>query len=196
MKKTGNTLPGFEGTLNPSSKKDVKTTQPKEIENNVEDIKSGRVTRTLELIADFTDGYAKGWYFAVGEWFKDQLDIKYTNRMEKKKRVMRWTQGKYYCFDAGQVLYDAPTRGLQWCDAVKCFRIACSVVRATPNTINEEKQFIHGQVQFDLHQSRSDGVGLELIGHFQLSQNEFVNFLRTGMLQGHHVTNRLHGREE
>ena len=31
---------------------------------------------------DFKNGYAVGWHFAIGECFKDQLDIKQTERME------------------------------------------------------------------------------------------------------------------
>ena len=155
-----------------------------------------RAERSLELIANFRDGYAKDWYFAVGEWFKDQLDIKYTVRKEDDKRVMRWTQGIYYCFDEGHVIYDARVQRLPtWADMIKHIKIACTIIRATPNTINENKQFILGQVNFQLDQPREDRTGLELIGHYNLSQSEFVDFLRTGMLHGQHVTQRLRRRK-
>jgi len=101
-----------------------------------------REKRTLELIADFNDeGYAEGWHFAVSKAFKDQLDIKFMERMEpvldnngeqiyveakdkkgniklkndgtprmkkKTRPVLKWTQGRYYCFSEGHVIYDTP----------------------------------------------------------------------------------------
>lgn len=36
-----------------------------------------RNTRSEKLIAEFEDGHAKGWVFAVSKAFRDQLDIKY-----------------------------------------------------------------------------------------------------------------------
>jgi hypothetical protein len=32
---------------------------------------------------------------------------------------------------------------------------------------------------------------LDLIGQFELTQNEFVDFLRTGMSEGYHITQKL-----
>ena len=42
--------------------------------------------RSLKLIANFVEGYAEGWYFSIWEFFKDELDIKYTERVEKRKK--------------------------------------------------------------------------------------------------------------
>jgi len=76
--------------------------------------KAGRQKRSLELIAEFVDGYAEDWHFAVGECFRDELDIKYTQRIEDTKNVMRWAHGPFYCFAEGHVLYDTPKGYLQW----------------------------------------------------------------------------------
>lgn len=45
-----------------------------------------KIIRSLNLKTNFENGYAQGWYFAVGECFKDQLDIKYTQRIKKIKK--------------------------------------------------------------------------------------------------------------
>jgi hypothetical protein len=98
----------------------------------------GRQKRSLVLIADFVDGYAKDWHFAVGDCFREQLDIKFTPRIEDKKEVMRWTQGKEYCFAEGHVIYDTPKAYLQWSEALKHIACVCSVLWATPNKIKIE----------------------------------------------------------
>jgi hypothetical protein len=54
---------------------------------------SKREKRSLELIAEFEGGYAVSWKFAVGEYFKDALDIKLTERKEGKVSRQVWTQG-------------------------------------------------------------------------------------------------------
>lgn len=62
--------------------------QNKLFENNMvhEDMethKAPKEKRSLKLIADFNDkGYAEGWFFTVSKAFKNELDIKYTQRME------------------------------------------------------------------------------------------------------------------
>ncbi len=40
--------------------------------------------RSTELIANFINGYASGWYMAVRESFHPQLDIKHTARVVTK----------------------------------------------------------------------------------------------------------------
>ena len=48
--------------------------------DTTQEYREKKIKRSLNLIAEFVDGYAKDWYFAVGEYFKDELDIKYTPR--------------------------------------------------------------------------------------------------------------------
>lgn len=129
------------------------------------------IDRTDDLIATFVDGYAQGWSFAVGECFKDQLDIKLTPRMddmidehgekvevEKKDRdgkiiynedgtpkmkakrisVMEWTQGQYFCFSEGHIIYDTPKAYLQWDKALEHIQIQCEVLRSVANNIDDK----------------------------------------------------------
>lgn len=175
--------------------------------------KVGRGKRSLELIADFKDGYAVGWHFAVRECFKDQLDIKQTERKVpligkdgkevmvsdtdengkpkldengkpkmKVQKVARlfWTQGKCCTFSQGDTFYDTPKAyELVWKEALKHIGKCCRIVQAAPDT----PDFKAGSVTFTLTKPKEDGTGLEAEGErYELSQAEFVEFLRTGNL--------------
>jgi hypothetical protein len=108
--------------------------------NNHKNEKAGtiKIERNLNLIANFENGYALGWFFAVGECFKDQLDIKFPQRVEKMKKNKSYlTQGPFYCFSEGQVIYDTPNAYLEWCEALKFIRVKCEVLRSTPNKIDD-----------------------------------------------------------
>jgi len=143
-------------------------------------MKPKRQKRSLKLIANFIDGYAEGWHFSIGECFKDQLDIKYVERKVKGKSVMRWTQGPYCCFAEGHIVYDTPKAYSQWSEALKHINVFCEVVRATPNHLDEDGKFVNGFVTFVLRKPNYDRTGIETIDQYHLSQNDFVEFLRTG----------------
>lgn len=170
--------------------------------------KADRQKRSLELVASFVDGYADGWFFAVGECFKDTLDIKFVERVEPRLvdgqkqyqtvinedgkarnklatiKVMRWTQGRLYSFAAGHVLYDTPKGYLQWCDALKHITVVCSVISAIPNMLNEQGAFVNGQVFFNLSKPNQSRTGLETVDNYHATQNEFVKFLKDGTFKG------------
>ena len=141
-----------------------------------------RQDRSLDLVANFIDGYAEGWYFAVGECFKDQLDIKYTDRVIDGKKTKRWTQGKLFCFAEGHVIYDTPKAYLQWGEALKRIKLRCFVIRAVPNRLDSKGNLINGAVVFKLSKPNKDKDGLDTIGQYDLTQNDFVAFLKTGVL--------------
>ncbi|HFW3088277.1 TPA: hypothetical protein ACIBE3_001793 [Salmonella enterica subsp. enterica serovar Reading] len=61
--------------------------------------------RSSALIANFKNGYAVGWSFAVKDVFKDSLDIKLTNVTYDGKEYQVWTQGTSYQFHRGDVFY-------------------------------------------------------------------------------------------
>ena len=167
-----------------------------------------RKQRALELIAEFKNGYAVGWHFAVGECFKDQLDIKQTERMEtligkdgkpkqdkngkpkmKEHKVSKlvWTQGNQFTFSQGDIFYDTPKAyELKWGDALKVIGKCCRVIEATPDTaIDKELEDVSpGTVTFTVTVPKKDGSGLEEEGErFELSQGDFVEFLKTGKIR-------------
>ncbi len=134
-----------------------------------------RQIRSLDLIANFVDGYAVGWHFKVGDYFKDQLDIQLTLRKEGGKSVMRWTHGKLYCFDIGHVIYSG-----------KDTNIVCQVQRAVPNRIDESGKIINGSVTFTWTRFDNKGAYVETVEQYHLTQNDFVDYLKTGELKEKH----------
>jgi hypothetical protein len=65
---------------------------------------------------------------AVKECYRNQLDIKFTERKKKNKSYFEWTQGPYYSFAEGHLFYDtqkAYKKGKKgWKDALKVIKIA------------------------------------------------------------------------
>lgn len=175
------------------------------LSNNNTTQKHRKKDRSLNLIAKFVDGYAKDWYFAVGECFKDELDIKYTDRIEeviidgvkqyeiieekgikkkraKKQKVKKWTQGPFYCFAEGHTIYDTSKAYLQWNEALKHIKVICEVLKGVPSHLTNDNEFINGQVTFKLSIPNKDKIGIETIGQYHLDQKDFVGFLKTGNL--------------
>lgn len=68
-----------------------------------------RVGRTEYLIAQFVDGYAAGWQFAVPEAFKESLDIRLTPKTLNKVVRQVWTQGQNFSFKQGDLLHNSRT---------------------------------------------------------------------------------------
>ena len=141
-----------------------------------------RQNRSLDLIANFIDGYAEGWHFAVGKCFSDQLDIKFTDRVVNGKKTKRWTQGKLFCFVEGYVIYDTPEGYLQWSEALKHIKLRCFVIRGVPNRLDDKGNLVNGSVFFKISEPNKNKDGLETIGQYNLTQNDFVTFLKTGVL--------------
>ncbi len=108
-----------------------------------------------------------------------------TPSMRKKtKAVMRWTQGRYYSFAEGHVVYDTPKGYLElWKDSLKQINLRLEVVRATPNTLDSKGKFINGFVTFTLSKPNPQRTGLVNIGQYDLNQTEFVEFLKTGKIK-------------
>lgn len=172
--------------------------------------------RCLDLIANFVDGYAEGWFFAVGECFKDELDIKFTDRVEpvlvdgkvqyveyvdkkgdikkkkKTRKVKRWTQGPFYAFAEGHIIFDTPNAYRPWAEALQYIGLICNIVRATPNDLDASGYLVHGHVTFTLQEPNIDKSELVTIGQYDVSQNQFVEYLRTGKLNS---TEQLSGQQ-
>lgn len=159
--------------------------------------------RSLQLIADFSNGYADGWEMAVKECFRTQLDIRYTVRVENqpaasgpaiKRQIKVWTQGPRIAFDLGHVFYDTPLAYGRWDQALRQMKRACVVTEASPNDIRKGSinELIDGHVLIKLFVPNQSRTGLVPQGRFKFSQNEFLDFLITGKLDqaeklNHHV---------
>jgi hypothetical protein len=147
--------------------------------------------RSANLIASFTDGFVDGWYFALKESYKIELDIKLTERRKNRLAYYEWTQGPYYCFSEGQIIYDSKEAYTRWEDALKEINLACQIIMAKPNipikiendlTGKPEYRVLDGFVCFLL--SKPDDGRTKLVPYvgYKLSQNKFVNFLKFGEL--------------
>lgn len=156
--------------------------------------------RSSDLLVRFSDGFAAGWFMAVKECFRTQLDIKYTARIESprtvsgpavKKQIRIWTQGPRIAFDAGHVFYDSPRAYGNWADALAHNTLACVVLEAAPNEIRRQQTaaakasvsaLIDGYVVIELFAPNRNKTRLKSVHKCKLSQNDFLVFLKTGEL--------------
>lgn len=147
--------------------------------------------RSPDLNANFIEGFADGWHMALKDSFKMELDIKLTERKKNKISYFEWTQGPYYCFSEGQLIYDTREAYTCWQDALKYVNLACQVVAAKPNipikidnevTGKSGVKVLEGYVKFLLFKPDEERTKLVPYVGYHLSQNDFVNFLKTGEL--------------
>lgn len=94
--------------------------------------------RMEQLLADFENGFAKGWRMAVGTCFRDALDIKETDKIVSDKRATIWTQGSAFSFSRSDTVYDTPKAYLQWDIALKNTHIGYHVLQSTPSRPRKE----------------------------------------------------------
>lgn len=157
----------------------------------LETLSQRRTERTTELIASFVEGFADGWYMVLKESFKMALDIKLTERKKNKVSYYEWTQGPYYCFSEGQLIYDSKDAYICWQDALKKVNLACQIVAAKPNIpmkidneVNGKSKYrvLDGYVQFVLFKPNEERSKLIPYVCYNFTQDDFVNFLKTGQL--------------
>lgn len=138
--------------------------------------------RQTNLIANFVNGYADGWVMAVKECYRNQLDIKLTERKKNKQSHLEWTQGPYFSFGEGHLFYDTPKAYKKWEQALKVIKKACKITSATPTILDRNKNLVEGTVTFTLYNPDKKSNSLIAVKEYKLSQKEFVNFLKTGVL--------------
>ena len=138
--------------------------------------------RHTNLVAAFLDGYANGWHMAVKECYRNELDIKYTERKKNKQSFFEWTQGPYYSFAEGHIFFDTPIGYEKWGKALRAIKICCKIDSATPTVLDKNKKLIEGTVALTIYKPSEKLTSMKVSGNFKLSQVEFVNFLKTGLL--------------
>ncbi|MBB5337555.1 hypothetical protein [Pectinatus brassicae] len=137
-------------------------------------------------------------FFAIKRCFFSSLDIVLTDRTvsiaNQKIRKPFWTQGKFYNFDEGYVFYDNKAAyELSWGDALKQFKYTLLIKEVVP-TINKDiiiydkdkivrKSLInYGSIKFILSSPTEDKQSIQSIGMYDCKQDDFVHFLKTGVL--------------
>lgn len=149
--------------------------------------------RSTELIANFEEGFTVGWFMAVRESFKNELDIKLTDRIDpiSKNSSLVWTQGPDYCFSEGQIFYDSKYGYTHWQISLTKLNFVCQIIEAKPNKpskIQDEltekiiTMTLQGYVRFVLYIPNSDRLNLIKVGEYNMTQKQFVNFLQNGNL--------------
>ena len=138
--------------------------------------------RKTHLIADFVKGYAEGWFMAVKECYRNQLDIKFTERKKNKQSYLEWTQGPYFSFAEGHLFYDTPKAYRKWGQALKVIKKACKITSSTPTILDKNKNLVEGTVNFTMYKPDRKATSLIAIQDYKVSQREFVDFLKTGQL--------------
>jgi len=138
--------------------------------------------RHSQLIADFVKGYAKNWHMAVKDCYRNELDIKYTERKKNKESFWEWTQGPYFSFAEGHLFYNTPKAYSKWEEAIKDIKIACQITSATPTILDRNKNLIEGLVEFTIYEPDENFTSLKALKNYKLSQKEFISFLQTGAL--------------
>ena len=142
-------------------------------------------SRSEQLIADFSNGFAKNWFMAVGDQFKSELDIKKTNRKKNGKKIGVWTQGTSYNFKEGQVFYDTPKGYSIWSDALGKITFTCKILESeTKINATKHKVAHEGFVKFALYRINNEKTNIVEIYKHRMTQNDFVIFLKTGEIEG------------
>ena len=141
--------------------------------------------RHTQLIADFVKGYAEGWFMAVKECYRNELDIKLTERKQNKQSHSEWTQGLYFSFAEGHLFYDTPKAYIKyrkWGQALKVIKKACKITSSTPTILDKNKNLVEGTVNFTMYKPDKKATSLIAIQDYKVSQREFVEFLKSGQL--------------
>jgi hypothetical protein len=171
--------------------------------------------RSQILIANFVNGFAAGWIMAVGEWFKDRLDIKLTKRKINKKEQLVWTQGRLFNFREGDCIYDTKKAYDSWEDHLRYGILSVQIHSATPNeyintetieTIDNELNIVHnnkakkvegliinkdrlkkGVVRFKVYRPNKEKTAVKPHEYIECTQDEFVCFLQTGIVTNKYI---------
>lgn len=139
-------------------------------------------SRSDKLIAEFENGYAKGWFMAIGEYYRNELDIRLSERKKNKVSYYTWTQGPYFSFSAGHLFYNSRSAyEAVWHEAIKEIEVACQIISATPCKLDDKGNFVDGAVEFKFYKN-SSGNALTLAKTIKTTQTDFVKFLETGKL--------------
>ena len=140
--------------------------------------------RSTELLADFPNGYAEGWYFCVPIFFYDALDIQFTYQ----KKMKLWTQGSAFNFSIGDMIWN---HAHPYCENfVSNFikqKIGLQVQSSAPCLPQTKHRLRNsGKVNFNIFTERNDPDSKSIwsiAGQYSLSQDDFIEVLIKGFSQ-------------
>ena len=141
--------------------------------------------RREEISVRFHDGFVAEWKMAVGEYFKNALDIKKTPRKKEGRQRLVETEGvpQCYAFDVGDTIYSSKKAYRNpWSDAVPHIDLAVTILEASPDRPIGRDGKEEGYVRVQFLRPSEDRSRLELGEVKYLSQEDFVFLLKAGRL--------------
>jgi hypothetical protein len=146
---------------------------------------TSKTKRSLELLADFSLGYARGWHFCVPFFFHENLDIQFTGRTNNKIKTKLWTQGCCFNFSIGDMIHNHP---YAYCENFECAPTILPLTIQVESSTPVIPQFLHKKKRID--RKRNPGmVNFKIFGLSQkesgqiygsLSQDGFIKLLIQG----------------
>lgn len=124
--------------------------------------------------------YTEGWHVCLPSCFNDSLDIKLISLVSGPT----WTQGGFFSFSEGDVLYDKKEGYLVWREALKCISFSIQITRATPVVSTPQDNTLSpGLVEFTIYKPNKDRTKIEPVEHKSMTQYDFVKFLICGEIR-------------
>lgn len=143
--------------------------------------RSNREKRILELLADPEKEFTEGWYICVPSCFYSALDIVKTERIQKGQKKSIWTQGSFFSFKEGDLLYDTPEAYRIWSEALQHINLCIQVKDATPVTFSDQSgEKSSGSITLTVFKPNHDRRKIIEVGDITLTQDDFVKLLISG----------------
>jgi len=142
--------------------------------------------RSLNLIANFQDGYSTDLAFVLPAAFRAALDMTFDTRKKDGEAYQVWTQGNIYSFKRGDTIYDQLTAYTEdWQTALKTMKLCLDVQDAQSVALdpNAADGLYHGSVWFHTLVPTTDKIKVEKKDSYTCTQFEFVELLKTGTLK-------------
>lgn len=143
--------------------------------------KPTKENRLTELLKDPSAEAPEGWYMCVPSCFNDALDIRLTSRSVNKQKLLVWTQGSSFYFNAGDTIYDTADAYKVWSEALKSIGICVQVKVGLSAGLNEGGTGRYGgSVTFAILTPNKDRSKIVECCQHSMSQDDFVRFLISG----------------
>jgi hypothetical protein len=124
----------------------------------------------VALLVDHSQGLAP-WAYAVPDYFRDALDIRWTPRRRDGRIVYCWTQGRSLSFAVGDILFRQDGQALVQVEAAQ-----------PVHSKRDAGIFSDGFVDFRIYDTT--GPAPRRTGSASLTQPAFLAFLISGILPG------------
>ena len=140
----------------------------------------GKYKRVAEPMVSFENGFTCGWALCVPESFRSALDIRQRVQTRNKRRSRVWTQGPWFHFQTGGILYDVPEAYGKWPQAIKSVGICIHIVDAAPAMATADGLRDPGYVTFEVFAPNEERTAWVVRNEKTLTQDDFIRMLIAG----------------